>query len=152
MADYRTMFDSDFLYAFHLQGREHTLTIARVQGGEVTGSGGKKSRKPLCYFEGKQKPLALNKTNCKTIAALYGNDADKWRGKAITIYPTTTSFGNEQVECVRVRPQQPNQRQRSAPSQLNENASRPADPESDGRDDQEPPEGALSSDDSFSQQ
>lgn len=104
MPDYRTMFDSDYLYAFHLAGREVTVEIARVTGGEVTGQGGKKSRKPVAYFKGKDKPLALNKTNCKTIAAMYGTDVAKWVGKRVTIYPTTTNFGNETVDCIRVKP------------------------------------------------
>ena len=133
MADYRTMFDSEFLYAFHLQGREHTLKIARVKGGEVTGSGGKKSRKPLMYFEGKQKPLALNKTNCKTIAGMYGPDTDKWIGQSLAIYPTTTSFGNETVDCVRVKPAIPRGK---ASASFDENAPPPV--PDDERGDPEP--------------
>lgn len=136
MADYRTMFDSQFLYAFHLQGREVTLKIARVTGGEVTGSGGKKSRKPLCYFERKEKPLALNKTNCKTIAAMYGNDTKDWVGKAITIFPTTTQFGNETVDCIRVKPRVP-----SGPAKPDSyDETRAPDAPQDEQGDPEPPE------------
>lgn len=115
MPDYRTMFDSDYLYAFHLQGKELTVEISRVTGGEVTGTGGKKSRKPVCYFKGKEKPLALNKTNCKTIAGMYGPDTAKWVGRCIAIYPTTTSFGNETVECIRVKPGVPRGKADSSP-------------------------------------
>jgi hypothetical protein len=125
MPDYRTLFDSEFLYAFHLQGREVTVEVARVTGGEVTGTGGKKSRKPLAYFKGKDKPLALNKTNCKAIAAMYGTDTAKWLGKRVTIYPTTTSFGNETVDCVRVRPGIPKGKDNSA--DLDENTLPPDD-------------------------
>jgi hypothetical protein len=78
-----------------------------VHGGELVGPGGKKSKKPLCYFRNVPKPLGLNATNCKTIAALYGNDTDGWVGKRITLYPTTTQMGGETVECVRVRPRVP---------------------------------------------
>jgi hypothetical protein len=104
MADFRTMYDSDFLFAFHLAGKEHTLTIAAVKGGELTGHGGKKSKKPMCYFEGKEKPLALCKTNGRTIAEMYGADTSAWVGKKIIIYPTTTTYGKETVDCIRVRP------------------------------------------------
>ena len=103
MPDFRTFFDSEYLYAFHLEGREVTVEIARVTGGELTGTGGKKSRKPVLFFKGKKKPMACNKTNGKTIAAMYGNDVSKWVGKVITIYPTTTNFGNETVDCIRVK-------------------------------------------------
>lgn len=104
MLDYRTMFDSDYLFAFHLQGREVTLKIARVESGLVKGEKGKKDRKPVVYFAGKEKGLALNKTNGKTIAGLYGNDTAQWIGKLVTLYPTTTEFGRETVDCIRIRP------------------------------------------------
>ena len=68
MADYRTFFDSQCLFAYHLQGRDVTLTISKVTGGELTGQGGKKTRKPMVYVAGKEKPLAINKTNGKSIA------------------------------------------------------------------------------------
>lgn len=100
------MMHREYLFAFDLQGKDCTLTIERVTGGEITGSGGKKTKKPLCYFkEGRDKrPLGLNSTNCKAIAAMYGNDTAGWIGKRITIYPTTTNFGSEVVDCIRVRP------------------------------------------------
>jgi hypothetical protein len=104
------MMERDYLFAFDLQGKDCTLTIERVTGGEIKGTGGKKSKKPLCYFkEGRDKrPLGLNSTNCKAIAAMYGNDTANWAGKRITIYPTTTNFGGETVDCIRVRPGIPN--------------------------------------------
>jgi len=104
MADYRLLYDSDYLYAFHLQGKDVTVKIARVTGGELVGEGGRKSRKPLVFFEGKEKPLALNKTNGKCIAAMYGSDTKEWVGKYVTLYPTTTNFGGESRDCVRIRP------------------------------------------------
>ena len=62
---WKSLMDRDFMYAFDLQGKDVTVTIDRVVGGELTGPGGKKSQKPLCYFrESKSgKPLALNTTN-----------------------------------------------------------------------------------------
>lgn len=105
------MVDRDYMFAFDLQGKDVTVTIDRVVAGELTGQGGRKSKKPLCYFrESKSgKPLALNATNCKTIAAMYGNDTDGWVGKRVTLYPTTTQMGGETMECIRVRPQVPKQ-------------------------------------------
>lgn len=106
------MMDRDYLFAFDLQGKDCTVTIERVTGGEIKGTGGKKSKKPLCYFKESrdQRPLGLNSTNCKTIAAMYGNDTAGWIGKRITIYPTTTSFGSETVDCIRVRPGVPSEK------------------------------------------
>ena len=130
MTDFRLMFDSTFIYAFHLGGREVTVKIARVEAGEVTGEGGRKARKPLVYFDGKEKPLALNRTNAKTVAALYGNDTKGWIGKLIAIYPTTTTMNGKVVDCVRVRPTTP--KGRANPQDVDENRA-PPDPDGDGR-------------------
>ncbi len=111
---YKRMFDDkEFLYAFDLDGREVTVTIEKCTAGKITGEKGRESKKPLLHFVGKQKKLAINKTNGKTIASLYGNDVENWAGKSIVLYPTTTTFGSETVECIRVKPivpQAPQQR------------------------------------------
>jgi hypothetical protein len=106
------MTDRDYLFAGDLQGRDVTVEIESVEAGELVGSGGKKTRKPVARFRGKNKPLGLCATNCKTIAKLYGDDTDKWIGKRITLYPTTTSLAGETVECIRVRPHVPQQKER----------------------------------------
>jgi len=104
---WKSMMDRDFIFAFDLDGRDVTVTISKVTAGQLTGEGGRKSKKPLCYFEGKEKALALNSTNCKVIAALYGNDVEKWVGKRVTLYPTQTEMGGKTVDCIRVRPKMP---------------------------------------------
>lgn len=106
--DYRRMFDDkDHLYAYDLEGRERTLEIERVVAGELTGEKNRKSKKPMISFIGERKKLAVNKTNGKIIAKLYGYDTDRWVGQLITLYPTTTEFGGETVDCIRVRPNRP---------------------------------------------
>lgn len=107
MPHWRSMTDRDFLYAYDLQGRDVTVTIEKVVAGELTSTGGKKTRKPVVHFVGKSKPLALNATNAKTIASLYTNMTESWIGKRITIYPTDTQMNGETIECIRVRPTVP---------------------------------------------
>lgn len=105
------MFDKEFLYAFDLGGRDVTLTIERVTQGKLTGTNGKSNKKPVVYFkEGREKKgLGLNITNARIIAGLYGGfDIEKWIGKKITLYPTTTTFGANTVECIRIRNKIPN--------------------------------------------
>lgn len=106
MSDYRTFFDKEHLGAWDLGGRDVIVVIEAVRAGKV-GHGEKQSKKPILKFRGKEKTLACNVTNARTIAQLYGNDTREWVGKAITIFPTTTSFGRETVDCVRIRPQAP---------------------------------------------
>jgi|SRR6185436_2027150 len=104
--DYRTMFDSEYLGAWDLP-RDVTVTIATVKAGQLVGEKGRTAKKPIITFVGKQKGFAANKTNCKTIAAMYGTNTKDWIGKKITLYATTTEFGGKQMDCIRVRPQVP---------------------------------------------
>jgi len=101
------MFDSDYLGAWDLMGKDVTVTISEVKGGKVKNQTGKEARKPIVMFKGKAKGLLCNKTNAKTIAAMYGSDVSKWVNRRITLYPTTTTFGSQEMECIRVRPSQP---------------------------------------------
>jgi len=108
MGDYRLLYDSKYLYAFHLQGKEATVKIARVTGGKVKNTkDDSEERKPFVFFEGKEKPLALNRTNGKSIADMYGKDTKNWVGKLITIYPTTTQAFGQSHDCIRVKPTVP---------------------------------------------
>lgn len=107
MPDYRSMFERLYLGAWDLQGRDVTVRISRVIAATLTAQGGRTSKKPIVYFEGTDKALALNKTNAKTIAAIYGNNTDAWVGERITLYPTTTTMGSETVDAIRIRPVRP---------------------------------------------
>lgn len=107
MSDYRGMFDRDYIGAWDLQGRDVTVTIASVKAGELVGEKGRKAKKPIIRFERTEKAFAANKTNCKIIATMYGNDTRKWVGRRITMFATTTEFSGATVECIRVRPQVP---------------------------------------------
>lgn len=101
--DYRLMFPSRFICSADLMGKDRTVTIDRVAVEELQMVGGKTEAKPVCYFAGAKKALVLNKTNAKTIAKLHGTQTDEWAGKSITLFPTTTKFGRETVDCIRVR-------------------------------------------------
>jgi len=107
--DIRAYFDSNYVSAVDLQGRDQVVTITKVTPGELPKAGtSKKDRAPILYFEGKEKGLVLNKTNMKTIAGITGSFKVKdWIGQAITIYPTTCQFGPNTVDCIRVRPTAP---------------------------------------------
>jgi len=106
MPDYRSMFDRDYIGTWDLMGKDVTKTIARVEAKKLRNKNAANT-KPVIFFKGAAKGFALNKTNGKTIAAMYGTNTDEWIGKAITIYATTTTFGSDTVECIRVRPSIP---------------------------------------------
>ena len=99
----KLLFPSEYLAAADLQGRDVNLTIDHVELADLQTQGGKKTRKPIIYFQRTPKKMVLNKTVAKTIKGIYGGKVEGWRGKKITVFPTTCeAFGNI-VECIRVR-------------------------------------------------
>lgn len=109
MTDYRSLYDKDFIGAWDLEGGDLTVTIKKCEAGNLTGVGGRKSKKPVIYMTHTDKGFCLNATNGKAIAAMYGTHVEKWAGKKITLFKSTTQFGSETMDCIRVRPQMPQQ-------------------------------------------
>ncbi len=108
MTHWRSMFDNKYLGNWDLpEGRDIAVVIERVEAGTLTSLGGRTDKKPIVFFVGKEKGMALNKTNAKAIAGMYGHDTAKWRDKPIAIYVTTTSSPDGMVPCIRVRPTPP---------------------------------------------
>lgn len=107
MPHWRSLVESKYLSHFELAGRDVTVTIKLIALSEIIGAGGKKSKKALVMFQGKQKGMVMGATCLKTIARIYGDDTDAWLGKPITIYPTTTEASGETVGTIRVRPVKP---------------------------------------------
>jgi len=104
---YKAMFDNEYVGAWDLPaGRDAVVTIAKVEA-KIIKSQRDPVKKPVVYFQGKERPMIFNKTNSKAVAKLYGTDTADWIGKRISLYATTTSAGGEEVECIRVRPQAP---------------------------------------------
>lgn len=90
--------ESKWLKAADLKGHKIRLTIDRAELVEFKDN----TKKLGLFFVGKEKGLVLNKTNAQLIAEQHGGEIDGWKGAQINIYPTTTDFGGERVECIRV--------------------------------------------------
>lgn len=102
---WKKLMNPDYIGAYALpEGQDLVVTIKNVVREIVTSAGGKKDECTVCYLEG-QKPLILNATNGKTIAKLYGPYIEDWAGKSIVLFASTTKFGGEIVECIRIKPQ-----------------------------------------------
>jgi len=108
--DVNLLFPSDYLRCADLQGRDCVITIKRVQMDTLKTDRGNE-RKPVVFMEGTKKKWVLNKTNAKTIAKLYGNETDAWVGKKVALFGTTCEAFGETVDCVRVRPSEPQTKQ-----------------------------------------
>lgn len=127
MPHFRLLFQDEYLAAPDLHDKDVTVTIARVQVETLTREDGKEDR-PVVHFEEMlrrpkkdQKRWVLNKTNAKAIAKLYGPETEGWRGKRITLFPSTCKAFGEVVECIRVRPKRP-------PEKTERASSKPAEP------------------------
>ena len=108
--DYRSLYDKDYLGSWDVEAGEVTLTIIRVVGGTLTRPGGKQNKKPVCYFRETKKGFAVNPTNGKSIATMYGKAIEGWVGKRITLYMSMTrdpERKDSETECIRVRPNIP---------------------------------------------
>ena len=110
MTHFREFYSSDYVGVWDLpNGEDRTVTITRVKQGEVGGQQGrKKDRAPLAFFAELDVPMIINKTNGDTIARLYGPHVEGWKGKRITLFASTTDFGQKRnIPCIRVRPRVP---------------------------------------------
>lgn len=97
-------FPSKFLKAADLQDQNVNVTMSHVDMEDV----GDTDKKPVLYFNGKDKGCVLNKTNSKVITQAYGDDTETWRGKPLILYPAMVDFRGDMVEAIRCRvPKQP---------------------------------------------
>ena len=104
---WKQLVNMDYLGAYALpDGNDLTLTIDKVVKEVVTGNSGRKEQCMVMYFkEQNYKPMILNRTNAKSIQALTGSAfVEDWAGHRITLYGSTTRFGGDVVECLRIRP------------------------------------------------
>ena len=106
MPDYRSMYDRQYIGHWDLEGKDVTVTIKTVRKGELQNEKGK-SKKPILYFEGKEKGYVCPITCSKIIASMYGNKTEDWIGQRITLYATKCDAFGQTVDCIRVRPKKP---------------------------------------------
>jgi hypothetical protein len=99
----------DYLGAYSLEeGKDLEVTIESVKREIVVGQGGKKEECTIAHLKG-QKPFILNRTNMKMIQKIYGTPyIEEWAGKKLTLcVAKIRAFGEDNVECLRIRPVAP---------------------------------------------
>ena len=95
------LYPNRFLHADQLQGKKFTLTVADIKIEELEGEKGV-AAKVVVYFKETQKHYVMPKTNGFCFKRMFGGDPNGWIGKRVTWFPTTTKFGRETVDCIRV--------------------------------------------------
>jgi len=111
MTHWKKNFDYRFTGAYELQpGEKRTVKIKKTGIEKVKDMQGKEADCFVAYFFGEnQKPMVLNKTNCKTIEKLYGPDIEQWVGKEIIITSQKVKAFGDVVDALRVAPVAPKQ-------------------------------------------
>ena len=104
MADFSDMYKSEskFLKADDLKGRAIKVVIsdAKVEAMTQDQNG---DRKVVIYFEGKEKGMALNKTNFNVLTSNFGVDSDAWKGKQIELFAMDVEYQGKLVPGLRLR-------------------------------------------------
>lgn len=93
---------SSYLKADDLGTSKPVVTIDRVVV-EVIGQ--EKDKKPVVYFEAKEKGLVLNRVNADSITEIAGSDeTDDWAGVQIQLYvDPKVMFQGKKTPAIRVR-------------------------------------------------
>ncbi|MFP4365503.1 MAG: hypothetical protein ACLFQA_00280 [Bacteroidales bacterium] len=105
---WKKLTNPNYIGSYSLEpGEERIVKIKKVSKEMVMGGDGKKEECIVAQLEG-EKPLILNKTNCKIIAKVYDTPyIEDWAGKPITLYVTKVSAFGQEVEALRIRQRRP---------------------------------------------
>lgn len=108
---WKKKFNYDYLGSYSFKEGEETkiLTIKTIAKEDVVGNGGKKENLLVARFAEPEKPMILNRTNCKAIEKAYGTAfIEDWIGKQVTIFVQTgIKVGAEVTDGLRIRPVAP---------------------------------------------
>lgn len=98
---YSALYPGRFLKADLFLGKKITLTIKNINIEELAGEKGSESKVVVSFTE---RPLeyVMPKTCGFALKRMFGNNPRLWVGKRVTWYPTTTKFGKDTVDCIRV--------------------------------------------------
>lgn len=112
MAHWKKNFDYNFLGSHDLYDEtkgdysQYTFTVDKAGVTTATDQSGNKSEVLAVWFEQCDKPMILNKTNCKNIElATKQHDTTKWKGQNLIIYvqQNVKAFGTT-TDALRIKP------------------------------------------------
>lgn len=105
---WKKLTNPNYIGSYSLEpGEERTVTIESVSKELVKGPDGKEEECIVAKLKN-EKPLILNKTNCKTIAKVHESPyIEDWSGKKITLYVAKIKAFGERVDALRIRDKKP---------------------------------------------
>jgi len=98
-------YNYNYLGAFSLaSGEDMIVTIKEMKTEMVKNHKGEEEQCFTCYFVEVEKPMILNKTNCKAIEKLYATPfIEEWVGKKIQLYSANIKAFGTETDCLRIR-------------------------------------------------
>jgi len=105
LTHWKKLINPDYLGAYSIEkNKSLILTISDVRREMVKGTGGKNQECTVASFKEEQKPMILNRTNCKIIQKIYGTPyIEEWKNKQIEIYATNVDAFGDNVEALRIK-------------------------------------------------
>lgn len=103
---WKKFFDYNYFGTYSLDDYEGEpiLTIHSIKTEDVKDQNGKTESCMVCYWVEDEKPMILNKTNCKIIEKLYGSPhIEDWVGSRIQLYSAKVKAFGTTTTGVRVR-------------------------------------------------
>ena len=101
------MFPSKYIKASDIGDHKPVVKVASIEIEELGNAEEGKEKKPVLYFENREKGLVCNKTNWNTMIALYGGETDNWIGKPIRLQSMEVAFKGKMSMSVRISLQKP---------------------------------------------
>ena len=108
LTHWKKLTNIDYIGAYSLQpGEERTVKILSVGKQKVKGSDGKEAECIVAKLEN-EKPMILNRTNCKTLTKLFQTPfVENWKNAEVIIYAENVKAFGDMVEALRIRPTKP---------------------------------------------
>lgn len=105
LTHWKKEFNYDYLGSYSLlPNEEKTLTIKETKKQKVKGADGKEQECFVAYFIENEKPMILNKTNCKVISKIYSTPyIEQWNGIRIIVYAAQVKAFGDLVDALRVK-------------------------------------------------
>lgn len=105
LTHWKKLTNPNYIGAYSLQpGEEKTVEIVSVGKEKVKGSDGKEQECIVATLKN-EKPMILNKTNCKTLTKVYGTPfIENWKGKKIIVFAEKVKAFGDVVDALRIKP------------------------------------------------
>lgn len=105
---WKRLCNPNYIGAYALDpGEERTVTVEKVVREMVKGADGKEEECTVAHLKG-EKPLILNKTNCKIITKVYGTPyIEEWTGLRLKLYAAKIRAFGEDMEALRIKQEKP---------------------------------------------